>query len=175
MISMTRKLLIGSLLLATPWVVTQAGNRDHFDYAKVTKVRPIYETVQVASPVQQCWDEQVTRSAAGRRSYTGVILGSIIGGAIGSEVGHGRHRDVVTVAGAVLGGSIANDLHYRNQRTTTTTTIERQCKTVQNYHAEQRKVGYQVQYRYAGKSYTTRMNHAPGKRVRVAVSVQLAE
>jgi uncharacterized protein YcfJ len=125
-------------------------------------------------PQQQCWDERVTYAPSGQRSYTSVILGSIIGGAIGSEVGHGRHKGLVTAAGAVLGGSIGNDL-YQGRRGDSVTSIERRCATVQGYRTEERAVGYRVKYRYRGQVYVTRLDHDPGETVRVAVSVRLAE
>ena len=48
------------------------------------------------------------------RSATPTIIGGIIGGLAGHEMGKGRGKDVATVAGVILGGSIGRDMghHY---------------------------------------------------------------
>jgi len=44
-----------------------------------------------------------------RRNNTGaIVLGAVIGGALGNQVGSGSGRQAATVAGAVAGGAIAN-------------------------------------------------------------------
>ncbi|WJW74949.1 hypothetical protein QVG61_10620 [Thiohalobacter sp. IOR34] len=48
----------------------------------------------------------------GYRSSTPMILGGIIGGLAGHEMGKGRGKDIATAAGILLGGSIGRDLGH---------------------------------------------------------------
>ncbi|HKK14445.1 MAG TPA: glycine zipper 2TM domain-containing protein [Gammaproteobacteria bacterium] len=144
------------------------------DYAKVLDVDPIVRQVRVSTPRRECWDRQVQVPVDrdGYRSATPMILGGIIGGVVGSNIGNGRGRDAATIAGAVLGGSIARDVSRRGEGGPDyTTATETHCRTVNDYHQEQRVEGYRVTYRYHGRRFVTRMNHDPGRRLRVRVTV----
>lgn len=158
-----------AVLLSTPG---QAGHPQVFyDHARVVRVKPIIELVDVATPRRECWDEV----HAPRRddSYTGLILGGILGGAVGSQVGHGSGRTAATLAGTVLGASIANDIRG-NRRRYESEAVHR-CRVVDEYYQEEKIVGYRVKYRYQGQLFVTRMDYDPGDEVRVRVSVALAE
>ena len=151
----------------------------HYDYAHVIKSRPIYETYQVPDPVEQCWREPAYygehKRSSGHNSKTPEILGALIGAAIGNQVGSGRGKKVATVAGAILGGSVGHDIkkskrrhhhdrHYRDRD------VER-CEVTEVYREEQRIVGYDVTYKYNGNRYHTQMDHDPGRKIKVRVSV----
>ncbi|MFV2089432.1 MAG: glycine zipper 2TM domain-containing protein [Pseudomonadales bacterium] len=151
------------------------------DRARVVGVEPVYRTFEYSVPVQECrLVEMPVRFETGEshgRSFTGPIVGAIIGGAIGNAVGHNKtNKKVGTVVGAVLGGSIGRDISrsrdrgYHERRAVSYET-EEVCETV--YETEQRREldGYDVTYRYAGQTHTTRMEHDPGKYVRVRVNV----
>ncbi len=164
----------------------------HYDYAPVTDVQPIMETVKVNQPRRECRIERVAHRVpvntghykgghGTHRSYTPEIVGAVIGGAVGRKVGRGRGQDVATVLGAVLGGSIGRDVNHRNRQghrrghaTRYETRYEdvETCNTVDNYHTEDRVVGYKVQYRYDGKQYWTQTQRDPGDRIKVRVSVE---
>ncbi len=160
-----------SMLLTTP---LHADNSVFYDHAKVLDARPVYETVSVSTPRTVCRDVQVSSHAA-PRSYTGVVAGGIIGGAIGNQIVHGKYRDWGTVAGALLGGSLGNDYTNRHQpQTFGSHTVER-CHQVERVSEQRRLAGYDVTYRYQGRDHVAFMDHDPGKRVRVAVSVDVAE
>ena len=181
---MNNKNLIGALaamsILATG-VPAVAGNQGHngkfYDYARVVDVQPIYRTVRITTPRRECWDEErYTYDDSGYRSATPVIIGGLIGGAIGHQIGKGRGRDAATVAGALLGGSIARDAQRQNETGRYARRHEETvCNTYQDVSEEQRLEGYRVTYRYKGHTYTARMDHDPGDRVRVRVKVVLAE
>ncbi len=162
------RVLAPLLLLPT---IALAGTS--YDYAKVVGVEPIYETVSYAIPREQCFDERVVHGG-GHRSATAPIFGALIGGAIGNAVGHNkRNKQVGTVIGALLGGSIGADIarenRYRHGPVSYHT--EQVCTVVNEYAEEERLAGYRVRYRYAGETYTTRMNRDPGDRLRVRVRV----
>jgi len=151
-------------------------NSRHHDFAKVTHVEPIYRTVSHRVPERHCWTETVAYEQPhnGHRSHTGTILGSIIGGAIGNELGTNKSSQKVgAVAGALLGGSIARDISYRNRANFTTTEYrdEERCEISEKVSYEEKITGYKVTYRYHGNTYHTRMDHHPGKKIKVAVSV----
>ncbi len=168
----------GALMMAGAGAI-YAGHGERpvrFDYAKVTHVEPIYRTVRINKPRQECWDEERASYHEGYRSGTPMIIGGLIGGALGHQVGKGRGKDVATVAGALLGGSIARDVqNKKHSGGHTDRYYETVCRTVDDYHTEQHVDGYRVSYKYRGQVYTSHMNNEPGRRVRVRVKVTLAE
>jgi uncharacterized protein YcfJ len=146
-----------------------------FEYADVIESTPVYRTVEVTVPREECWNEEVVSHRRARpESRTPALLGTIIGGALGNAVGHGKsNKRVGTVVGAVLGHSIGRDIVAANSRggVTQYETV-RQCETVYDYHEEERLIGYQVRYRYNNEDYSVRMDDDPGQQVRVRVDVQ---
>ncbi len=180
-------LLATSLLSATACASPGYGsetvnyNRDQYtDYARVLKVTPLYRQVQVNVPERQCWDEKVVhhqpgRSRGGYQSYTPHILGGVAGGVIGNQFGKGSGNTILTVAGALLGGSLGRDTARHHRRYSepgySYTTNETRCETRNSYRTEEREDGYQVKYRYNGRTYTTRMDYPPGKKIQVNVQV----
>ena len=160
------------------------------EYARVINVEPLYRSVRVEEPRQQCWEERVPvndrhyQSNSGRsgRSYTPDILGAVVGAAVGRKFGSGRGQDAATVAGAVLGGSIGRDVRRRRDGynrghgdydTTRYEFVER-CETVSDYRTEERVDGYRVEYEYDGRRYWTQTDYDPGNQIAVNVSVRPA-
>ena len=89
----------------------------------------------------------------------------------GQAVGSGRGQDVATVAGAILGGSIGHDVNNRKKQTGSEVRYEQRCKTVDEYHTEERLQGYDVTYEYNGNVYSTRTDNDPGSTLKVSVNV----
>ncbi len=147
----------------------------HYAYAQVVESTPVYRIVEVSTPRQECWNEEVAHTHNNAsNSRTPALLGTIIGGALGNAVGHGKsNKRVGAVVGAVLGHSIGRDIVANNKRDRTVhyETV-RQCETVYDYHEEERIIGYQVQYLYNDEEYSVRMDNDPGDRVRVKVNIQ---
>jgi uncharacterized protein YcfJ len=149
--------------------------------ARVVGAEPVYRTVDYSVPVQECSlvDVEVRDESGGwrYRSYTGPIVGAIIGGAIGNAVGHGKtNKKVGTAVGAILGGSIGHDItrrhrQARHQPRNASYQTEEVCETVYETEERQELDGYDVTYRYAGQTHTTRMDNDPGKYLRVRVNV----
>ncbi|MXZ81916.1 MAG: glycine zipper 2TM domain-containing protein [Gammaproteobacteria bacterium] len=138
--------------------------------ARVVKAEPVYRTVQVNTPVEECWQEPVQ---VGSEDYsaTPAILGAIVGGSVGNEFGKGRGKDVATLAGAILGGSIGHDIEKKNNRQDGRVVYEQRCRTVDSYRTEERFDGYDVTYEYNGGLYTARTANHPGQSIKVSVSV----
>ncbi|WP_273150690.1 glycine zipper 2TM domain-containing protein [Methylophaga thiooxydans] len=168
--------VFSSLMLAAS--AAMAGDRhydrDYRNYqatekARVTHVEPIYRTVTITTPQQECWDEP-RRSRRDHQSYTSTIAGGIVGGVIGSQFGGGKGKTALAVAGTLLGGSVGRDWEAQNRNYQTG--YEEHCRVVERQHREQRIDAYEVSYRYNGKRYTTVMDHHPGKFIPVDVHVE---
>lgn len=148
----------------------------NYEYARVVAAKPLYETVRRTEPEQRCREERVVYQEPLRsrsNNATGTIVGGLIGAAIGNAVGHRKsNQRVGAVAGGLLGASIGHDVSRRShggvqQRVGT----EQRCEVVERSYEEQELVGYQVKYRYHGKTYSTRMDRDPGERVKLRVQV----
>ena len=101
----------------------------------------------------------------------GTVVGAIIGGLIGNQVGSGSGRTAATVAGAAIGGAVGNNVDRNNNSDGRTyDNVERQCRPVDGGY-QQRIMGYDVEYRYRGEVYMSRLDYDPGDRLRVRVSV----
>ncbi|MYM64766.1 glycine zipper 2TM domain-containing protein [Pseudomaricurvus sp. HS19] len=175
-----------SLAMATPALATPPGHAyGHYkdkgysnhreDFARVTHVEPIYETIAHRIPEQSCYIETRYVPVEQSRSHTPMILGAIIGGALGNELGHNSsNKKVGAAVGGILGGSIGRDIgNSRNRDSGHTRVVEEEvCETQYRTEHEQRIVGYNVDYRYQGHDYRTQTDYDPGKRIKVAVNVR---
>ncbi|HEX7369668.1 MAG TPA: glycine zipper 2TM domain-containing protein [Rhodanobacteraceae bacterium] len=141
----------------------------HFGWAEVLRADPVYATVQ-QPPQQQCYPQTVTREDNSHAG--GTVLGAIVGGVLGSTVGKGDGRKAATVAGAVAGGAIGNRVSAAHDRSYTTQ--ETVCQPVA-YAPQQQIVAYDVEYRYRGDVYMTRLPYDPGERLRVRITVAPAD
>ena len=164
-------LAIGASTAAYSYDRHRGDHGGFYDYAKVEDVKPIYRMVRVDRPRQECWHEDVVHREPGSRSKTPLVVGGIIGGAVGHQIGNGRGRDIATVAGALLGASIGNDMRNRNYRDREWVETQQVCREVVDYTEQRQVVAYEVTYRYQGRRYVTEMDHDPGARVRVEVDV----
>ena len=152
---------------APPPPPVNAGNV-YYAWANVTRVNPIYRSVQVSSPSQQCYQQPIVHREGGDNT-AGTVLGAVIGGVLGNTVGKGDGRKAATVAGAVVGGAVGNRVASRDDRVVQDSVTR--CEQVRNVSTERRIVGYNVEYRYRGQTYMARMDYDPGERLRVRVSV----
>lgn len=148
---------------------------------------------------QECWNEQYNRYDSGyyrdengrlyRGEYggrdsnaNGTLLGAIIGGALGNQVGKGDGRKAATIGGAVIGGAIGNNIdrnhdsgNYDQYRDSSG--VVRRCRTVvsddrYDDRRDRRIRGYNVTYRYAGHTYHAVTRNHPGRTMRVLVEVR---
>ena len=141
-----------------------------YDRARVTHVEPIYTMVRVSVPHQECYTQEVRSGRYHHRNKeASTVLGGIIGGAVGHNVGN--HKKGATIAGAIIGAAIGNELGKNRGRRHEQVRYEDVCETTHTYQEEQRIDGYNVTYRYKGEYFTTRMDQHPGKRLRVRVHV----
>ncbi len=118
---------------------------------------------QVAVPSQTCANTPVL--VQGPKSGAGAMMGAIAGAAVGSQIGGGQGQALATMAGivggAILGDNIEKPAPAQAYNQTT-------CTTQSAY--ENRLVGYQVVYEYAGKQYTVQLPQDPGPTIALQVS-----
>jgi uncharacterized protein YcfJ len=167
---MNKSLLIGAVLGAMG--VTAGGAiagykawSDRPVYAEVVKVDPVIKHIK--TPRESCHQESVTRQkpVKDQHQIAGTVIGAVVGGVLGNQVGGGNGKKIATVAGAAAGGYAGHTIQGRMQSGDTYTTTEQRCQTV--YDATEKQVGYSVHYTLGEKSGVVRMDHDPGKRIRV--------
>ena len=122
---------------------------------------PVYQ--QVSVPRQVCTQTQV--SVPGQTSGAGALMGAVAGGAIGNAVGKGEGRALATMIG-VIGGALAGDKVEGPQAAQTQT--QQTCTTQQVY--ENRLMGYNVVYEFAGKQYTVQLPKDPGPTIKLQIT-----
>ena len=179
-------LCAGQVSAQTPAVASPPSNEEnaaHYGWAAVLRVDPVYEeaaTEPTASVQQECWDEQVPVGAdsganndGGGRRTVATMIGAVVGGLLGNQVGKGDGRRAATVAGAVAGGAVGNQVAADSRPQYTT---RRRCRSLAGSSPGPRHVvAYDVEYRYRGEVFTSRLTYDPGDRMRVKVSVTPAE
>ncbi|WP_137891319.1 glycine zipper 2TM domain-containing protein [Ramlibacter sp. 2FC] len=131
------------------------------EFGRVLSSSPIVQ--QVAVPRQVCETQQVLTPAP--RSGAGAVMGALAGGAVGNAVGNGGGRALATMIGLVGGAMVGDQIEGGGQAQVQNV---QQCGTQTFY--EQRTVGYDVVYEYAGKQYQAQMPSDPGPTVRLQVS-----
>jgi uncharacterized protein YcfJ len=149
----------------------------HYGWAAVLRVDPIYdEPAATAGPQQECYEEQVpvgaeTHADEGGRRTVATMIGAVVGGLLGNQVGKGDGRKAATVAGAVAGGVVGNQVAADRPQYTT----QRHCRQIGAGSGPRHVVAYDVEYRYRGEVFNSRLAYDPGDRMRVKVSVTPAE
>ena len=138
----------------------------HYGWADVLRVDPVQGVTRTNVPRQECYNQPVVTHEGGNNAV-GTVLGAVIGGVLGSTVGKGDGRKAATVVGAVAGGAIGNQASNGRDYEGTQT----QCRDVNTVSEQRRVIGYDVEYRYRGEVFMSRLDYDPGERLRVRVSV----
>jgi uncharacterized protein YcfJ len=162
----TVMLTVSLTLICSPvW----AGHRHAgYDKAKVVRTSPVYETVRYPIDEQVCWDEQVWQRH--HPSAVPTIAGAVIGGVVGNQIVHGDGRAFATVAGAAIGGVVGHQVAKHNDRRGAYPVTRTRCEVQRDWRTEQHIAGWDVDYRYRGRIYHTRLLERPGKHIRVRVN-----
>ena len=125
---------------------------------------PVVQQVQV--PRQVC--SQPAPVMAPPTSGGGGLVGALVGGGIGSTIGHGTGNAAAILAGTVIGAIAGNNVEAGNLQAQAAAQSMPQCMTEMTL--ENRIVGYNVTYDYAGRQNTVQMPYDPGPTVRLQVS-----
>ena len=126
--------------------------------APVTSVRAV-----VGPPEQRCWVErqQVSDGQRGDTNVGGAVIGALLGGVLGHQVGGGRGKDVATAGGAVAGALIGGN-SGRGDASTYDRDVQR-CNTV----SSTTPAYWDVTYNYRGTEHRVQMSSAPGATIAV--------
>ncbi len=147
----------------------------HFGWADVLRVDPVHESARGQGMHEECDEVPVQRSERRSNSAGGTVIGAIVGGVLGHTIGKGDGRRAATVAGAVVGGAVGNGVSRGGDDSSYTATETHCIHVPDGSIPEQRIVAYDVEYRYRGEVYMSRVSYDPGDRMRVRVSVLPAE
>jgi len=118
---------------------------------------------QVAVPGQVCANTPVTVQPP--NSGVGAIVGAMAGAALGSQVGGGQGQALATMAG-MIGGALVGD---KIEKPAPAQTVNQTTCTLQSAY-ENRLVGYQVVYEFAGKQYTVQLPQDPGSTIALQIT-----
>lgn len=95
----------------------------------------------------------------------GAAVGGLTGAGVGSMIGSGSGNTAAIAVGTIMGAIIGNNVEAQNQRYAQTYP---QCTTQTAY--ENRTIGYDVVYEYAGRQFSARLPYNPGRTVQLQVS-----
>lgn len=126
--------------------------------ADVRSVRAV-----VGPPERRCWIER--EQAAQEQSQVnapGAVLGALIGGVLGHQVGGGSGKDIATaggaIAGAVLGSQMGN---------TGAPAVARDVQRCEEVPSQARPEYWDVVYTFRGQEHRVQMTAPPGRTITV--------
>ncbi len=123
---------------------------NYYDYARVARVDRVVAMVDQPQSSRECWDQPRTQYHPGAEYRRNVIAPQYDedGRAIGDEVVRSEE---------VRSGGYS------------TTEMQRVCQTRTAHRETPRVLGYDVVYTYRGQDYQDRLDHDPGRSLRVHV------
>lgn len=122
---------------------------------------------QMAVPRQVCSAQPVMVQQQSGTSGGGAVIGSIVGGLAGSQIGGGSGRAAATALG-VIGGALLGNSMEGNQAHAAQVQNVQQCTTQTFY--ENRTTGYHVRYEFNGREYNVQLPYDPGPTIRLQVT-----
>jgi len=142
-------------------LLTAEGPAHAQELGRVLSSTPLIQ--QIAVPRQICSNEQV--AVQQEKSGAGAVMGALAGGAIGNQIGRGAGQAAATMLG-IVGGAMMGD-RIEGAPAAQLQTVQR-CTT--QTVVENRTMGYQVVYEYAGKQYSVQMPNDPGPTIALQVA-----
>lgn len=126
--------------------------------APVTSVHAV-----MGPPTERCWVErqQVSEPSRGDPNMGGAVVGALLGGVLGHQVGGGSGKKIATVGGAVAGGVIGANVG-RNGSTTSVQDVRRCENTTSGTPAY-----WDVTYNFRGQDHKLQMTADPGATIAV--------
>lgn len=130
-------------------------NNERLYQADVTSVRAV-----VGPPQQRCWMEKEEVQQQGGANIGGAVVGALLGGVLGHQVGGGRGQDIATAGGAVAGAALGSQVG-RNRG--------QPAQDVQRCANEPaaRPAYWDVTYIFRGQEHRVQMTTQPGRTVTV--------
>jgi uncharacterized protein YcfJ len=157
-----KKAVLVSAMGAMGVLAAGAANAQQ-EVGRVVSSTPVVQQVPVNRQV--CNQQPVAVQQQQPTSGAGAIIGGVVGGLLGHGVGGGMGRAAATGVGVIAGAAVGNSLEQRNGGTVAQAGT--QCAVQTTY--ENRTVGYNVQYEYAGKTYSAQMPNDPGPTIQLRV------
>jgi len=151
------KIILKSIVVISFFITSQLAFAGSFiDSATVISVEKVYKQYRVDEPYQDCYIKETLQNGDG--SATNEIMGAILGGAIGNQLGEGDGKDAMTLAGIFLGASIANDAEKAAAKGTQTVVSQEVCENKVRQVIEKRLSHYKVTVDYDGRevSFSTK-------------------
>ncbi|MEP7296649.1 MAG: beta/gamma crystallin-related protein [Burkholderiales bacterium] len=144
-------------LAAPTYDYRRRPNERVFD-APVTSVHAV-----VGPPNQRCWVErqQISQPDRGGPNIGGAVVGALLGGVLGHQVGGGRGKDIATAGGAVAGAAVGANVG-RDSAGTYDRDVRR-CETTANTTPEY----WDVTYTFRGLEHRVQMSAPPGQTIPV--------
>ena len=131
------------------------------EVGRVLSTTPVIQ--QVSVPRKVCTTEQV--ATAPQKSGAGAVMGAIAGGAAGNAVGGGSGKAVATMLGLVGGAVLGDKIEGGGQGG-----VENVQRCTTHTFLENRTLGYNVVYEYAGRQYSAQFPNDPGPSVQLQIS-----
>lgn len=147
--------LIAMLLLAA------TGSAQATEFGRVLSSKQVVQTVGV--PRQVCSTEPMLLETA--PTGGGALAGALVGGLAGNSIGGGGGQVIATMLG-FLAGSMVGD---RIEASRGPQLFDVEHCSVQNF-TENRTVGWDVEYEYAGRQYAARLPSDPGATVPLEIT-----
>ena len=128
--------------------------------AEVTSVRAV-----LGRPEQRCWveREQVAPEQRGDVNVGAAIVGAVLGGVLGHQVGGGRGKDIATAGGAVAGAALGANVGQGGGQPAITRDVRR-CEKVPS---QARPDYWDVSYVFRGQEHHIQMVSPPGRTITV--------
>lgn len=141
-----------------PFYDSRRRNGERLYEARVTSVRAV-----MATPEQRCWVERERVRPNRGENVPAAMVGALLGGVLGHQVGGGTGRDVATAGGAVAGAVVGSQLG-RDEQGGRMQDVQR-CVNVPNHVA--RPDYWDVSYIFRGREHRIQMTEAPRRLVTV--------
>lgn len=156
---MKRFSIIFILIFLSPIVQAQDGENNvstieniSYGYADVLRVDPVYEYWVTREPREECYgtfNQDIERPRPGSDTTGGAVTGAARGGDTGREVNQENNA-----AGQLKSNK-------PNQH----------CQIVEAERKNRRIVAYDVEYRYRGEVFLSRLNNDPGDHLRIRITI----
>ncbi len=150
-----KKILITALILGSS--ALYAKQTTYTEYIDVTSSKAVYERVSNRVPYEECYEERVpvTYYNNRRSGLSGeALVGGIVGGVLGHQIGGGHGKDIATAGGAILGTLVGQNAARNDNRNYQSTRYEirRHCETrYADSEGQRRLTGYKNIAYYKGK------------------------
>lgn len=147
--------------LIAAWSLAALGSAHATEFGHVLSSRQVVETV--GTPRRVCSTEPMLLESA--PTGGGALAGAVVGGLAGNSIGGGGGQVIATMLG-FLAGSVVGD---RIEASRAPQLFDVEHCSVQSF-TENRTVGWDVEYEYAGRQYAARLPSDPGATVPLEIT-----